>query len=39
MKKNLIETEVDLFVALKAYKEMDECAANISDGPCTCGWH
>lgn len=34
-----IETEVDLFTALKAYKEMDECAANIGDAPCTCGWH
>jgi hypothetical protein len=37
--EKFIETEVDLFTALKAYEEMNDCAANIGDAPCTCGWH
>lgn len=34
-----IETETDLFTALRAYSEMEKCAANIGDDPCICGWH
>jgi hypothetical protein len=34
-----IESEVDLFKALKAYEEMKQCAADIGDAECTCGWH